>query len=133
MSELKKGDLVMTEIGIVQYYETVEEGSEAYANGFTHIVVRLGRELTDINSWAVRELKELNRAEVEAYLKEKGWALEDGNYVQLGNMYIIPPPLNGYYGFALEFTAYEPYFENAPAMQAEAITMARLLNATKDN
>lgn len=122
MSTLKKGDLVMTDMGLA-WYDRIENGE--------HLVNPVAWEKDHLSPHF--SATKATRAEVEAYLKGKGWECEQGNYVQLGNMYIIPPPLNGYYGFALEFTAYEPYFDTAPAMQAEAIFMAKLLNATKYN
>ena len=120
----------MTEIGIVQYYEAVEEGSEAYANGFRHIVVRLGQELTDINSWAVCELKELTRAEVEAYLKEKGWDWVAKDIIRkYGDIYCSIIEQGGKYFVSSVFG--EEQFDTAPEQLAEAILMARLLNAVK--
>lgn len=132
MSTLKKGDLVMTEHGRVLQID-IEPWE-----GESHIYCI---DLSDISQVAVKPntVFKPTRKQVEAYLKEKGWEFEFIGFGEVSlktwnnktNQYSVMGSNNGDWSIFLgEMTS--KHFTPAPAMQAEAILMAKLLNATKD-
>lgn len=120
MSTLNKGDLVMTEHGLGWFRKFFADGG-------------WGVELLDgTRKLILSEPPKATRAEVEAYLKEKVWEkIVNGTWVSRVNQYFIQPTVDSGYRVKLDGSHYEKSFDTAPAMQAEAITMAKLLNATK--
>lgn len=117
MSTLKKGDLVMTDMGLA-WYDRIENG-EHLVNPITWEKDHLSPHFSATKA---------TRSDVEAYLKEKGWYLnqyevtKDGYKIWFdgyGDVKIIQPILQ------------LDQFDTAPEQLREAITIARLLNATK--
>lgn len=133
MRTLKKGDLVMTEHGIRRY---------AYTETNTDFIVgcrdKWCSDLIGLGAGyfhTVTPLSSKHRPQVEAYLKGKGW--EKYNYTGFANKevnYSINPfGDNGEFVLIPFFEMISPkYFDTAPEQLREAITMARLLNATKE-
>lgn len=127
-TELKKGDLVMTEHGLAWY----KEQSECADTGenMSHYVVSL------VNGGTAYVLQAFpaTRAEVEAYLKEKGWKYCSTKYGEWYRKYYVWDIRENKrikkWGFQVPFINYDE-FDTAQEQLAEAILMARLLNATK--
>jgi hypothetical protein len=117
MSKLKKGDLVMTEDGLawyVRFYTLL---------GYRVILI-------SGNYYFVEICLPATRTQVEAKTKDMGWYINQWEFTKQGykvwrNGYAevqITTPLIGVENF-----------ETAPARLNEAILVARLLNATKEN
>lgn len=137
MSELKKiqdGDLVFSvnELGWVDYIMGMPERYE-------HLQVTTLSGKTHSYSGGDRPPK-ATREQVEAYLKEKGWELWYDGYTKKG---VSPYHIQSMhqwaeggteqiYRWGVAGTVREKDFDTAPAQHAEAILMAKLLNATKD-
>jgi hypothetical protein len=129
MKELTKGTLVMTEVGIRVYFEEIDINSEAFQNGFKHLVTPLNETPNDVNVYAVAEAITLTRAQVEEKIKEMGWYINQYGFTKqgykvcldgFGDVKIITPIFS------------EDNFDTATAQLGEAILVAKLLNATKD-
>ena len=126
MSTLKKGDLVMTEHG-----DVLQIDIEPW-EGESHIYC------IDLSDMAQRAINPTivfkpTREKVEAYLKEKGWEfIPNWKYAKEGNQYYLFQIDRIYYIFQ-EAGLNPSDFDTAPEQLREAITMAKLLNATKDN
>ena len=121
MSTLKKGDYAFTEYGISKLREPVGndwivdpiEPLKGVDHHFTSIPV-----------------KELTRAKVEAYLKGKGYAWVAKDIIRKhGDIYCSIIEQGGKYFVSSVFG--EEHFDTAQEQLAEAIFVARLLNATK--
>lgn len=123
MSTLKKGDLVMTPKGLGFVHEQQSES----------VFVRLlnGKNL----ALHIIQTSKATRAEVEAYLKENGF-FSNGKgsykYSSETNKYFTHSFNNTDWEVDLDSTLTKYDFDTAPEQLREAITMARLLNATKD-
>lgn len=137
MSELKKGDfLYNTDMKYFAYFShEVEDG----------IMVTNVAPIPNISlptfHWCKEDTVSVTRPQVEAYLKEKGWVWKDNHTTDdegkpmdcshfgkkkymlwldvYGEWYVSTPAIK------------RKDFDTAPAQLQEAITMARLLNATK--
>lgn len=125
MKELTKGDLVMTEHGLAWYQQKWQDNeTEPYQ---VHTID--GKKDNDVSTFSVA-----TRPQVEQYLKENGWEPNgNGTIVKTEQHYGIQDW--GDEGWVIVM-AKKPLrskgFDTAPTQLAEAILMARLLNATKD-
>ena len=73
------------------------------------------------------------RAQVEAKVKEMGFStLKSGGYWKVNGFYQIVKGNHGSYGVLQDETMWIEQFDTAPEQLAEAILVARMLNATKD-
>lgn len=129
-TELKKGDLVMTERGFAVYIRPVRNNKHFLCHKF-------GEECALYFEQA-RPLTSEHRPQVEAYLKQKGWEwikagddkIDSSFYCKEGSDCIVSRFEDGRFTINL-FELHPDQFDSAPAQLAEAILMARLLNATK--
>lgn len=123
---LNKGDLVMTEHGLAWYVSSIDDVriNRVLKRDWGHVI-------DDPAMGGHRYSKQATKAtrqQVEEWANENGW--EENNYKEWwndNNPYYIQ------YGGAvvLDDALYPEHFDTAPQMQAEAILLARMLNATK--
>ena len=120
-TELKKGDLVMTEHGLAWYQQQWQDNeSEPY-----QVYTIDGKKDND-----VQKVTKATRANVESYLKEKGWDWVAKDIIRkYGDIYCSIIEQGGKYFVSSVFG--EEQFDTAQEQLAEAILMARLLNAVK--
>jgi hypothetical protein len=118
MKEITKGTLVMTYMGLA-WYDRIENGE--------HLVNPITWENDHLSPHFNSSVA--TRAQVEEKIKEMGWYINQYEFTKqgykvwfdgFGNVKITTSILS------------EGSFDTASAMQAEAILVARLLNATKD-
>jgi hypothetical protein len=120
MKELTKGTLVMTEMGLA-WYDRIENGE--------HLVNPITWENDHLSPHFNASVA--TRAQVEEKIKEMGWSSEYLSNTWEKNLYsVCEDPTFGVLIFQPDLTI--EHFDNAPAQQAEAILVARMLNATKD-
>lgn len=122
--KLNKGDLVMTEHGLAWYKErSLFSGRDYYVYHITEGGITCSNPT------------KATRPQVEQYLKENGWAYDSTKYGEWYRKHYVWDIRENKsiqkWGVQVPFVN-EDYFDTAPAMLAEAILMARLLNATKD-
>jgi hypothetical protein len=123
MKELTKGTLVMTEHGLAWY-----DGKSTMSTDRYYV------EWLDQTTDALDGTPTIaTRAQVEVKIKEMGLELypsERGQfYAKRNSQYIVRSDYSDYFP---ESKGLIKDFDTAPAQQAEAILVARLLNATKD-
>ena len=131
-TELKKGDLVMTEHGFAWYESPKDEFSPDWS---VALVYGLNAPKVKANTGDVRQATKVTREQVEAYLKEKGWVCSDLDWFSKEGQqwYIWYSNRLKCYTLKLETDQLIPeQFDTAPEQLSEAILMAKLLNATKD-
>lgn len=85
-----------------------------------------------LRSIFTKEVIKATRSDVEAYLKEKGWWLVTAVSCSNDKSNWIVFSVFGEWNLMLDTTINPADFDTAPTQLAEAILMARLLNATKD-
>jgi hypothetical protein len=122
MKELTKGTLVMTDMGLA-WYDRIENGE--------HLVNPITWENDHLSPHFNASVA--TRAQVEAKVKEMGWELypsERGQfYAKRDSQYIVRSDYSDYFP---ESKGLIKDFDTASAQLAEAILVARMLNATKD-
>jgi hypothetical protein len=116
---LTKGQLVMTEHGLAWYV--------IFNKGFMATPIHKNDAFTCGMCYPA------TRAQVEAKVKDMGWEIiVKDNWVNRKNQYFIQPTADSGYRIKLDGSHYQNSFDTAPEQLAEAILVARMLNATKD-
>jgi hypothetical protein len=74
------------------------------------------------------------RVQVESKITEMGWVWEDAyaSWDKPSNLYKVLENIPNNWGLIVPSTIIDTDFDNAPAQLAEAILVARMLNATKN-
>jgi hypothetical protein len=123
MKELTKGALVMTYMGLA-WYDRIENGE--------HLVNPITWENDHLSPHFNASVA--TRAQVEAKVKEMGWVWEDAyaSWDKPSNLYEVLENIPNNWGLIVPSTIIDTDFDTAPTQQAEAILVAKLLNATKD-
>jgi hypothetical protein len=128
MKELTKGTLVMTDMGLA-WYDRIENGE--------HLVNPITWENDHLSPHFNASLA--TRAQVEEKIKEMGWYINSlGNWVKDERISENPfwakqletTPVS--YTVKLDGALHSADWDKSPAQLAEAILVARMLNATKD-
>lgn len=142
-TKLNKGDLVMTEHGLAWYDVEIHENGllpDERGKGWKCIAKPiLGKDFL-----FSKQATKAARQQVEAYLKEKGWYWKESiqydevmervdcsHYLKEGGNHWLWTDDKGVW-FVTTHAITPPHFDAAPAQQAEAILLAKMLNATKD-
>jgi len=121
MKELTKGTLVMTYMGLA-WYDRIENGE--------HLVNPIAWESDHLSPHFNASVA--TRAQVEEKIKEMGWRKEIGHHYQkFENVYELRKPMQTWMLRNPDYLGISD-FDTAPAQLAEAIQVAKLLNATKD-
>jgi hypothetical protein len=129
MSTITKGTLVMTEHGLAWYEEIIELG-EAKEHGLNHVIKLIGGIIT--GKFGVINAIPATRAQAEKKIKEMGWEfIPNWKFAKENNQYYLFAVDSTYYVFQ-EGGLSPKDFDTASAQLAEAILVAKLLNATKD-
>ena len=134
MKELTKGDLVMTEHGLGFYVNDLPNFPRLRELGFIAGVNIAGQDQLEENGAVCKEIALASRAQVEVRIKEMGWFPTYRNYgfSHNKNIYFLMSFNNTAFIVKLEDSILSQDFDTAPAQLAEAILVAKLLNATKD-
>jgi hypothetical protein len=125
MKELTKGTLVMTDMGLAWYIKPARAGVKLY----NHEI-----ELLQSGYSYCQTISIATRAQVEEKIKEMGWVWEDAyaSWDKPSNLYKVLENIPNNWGLIVPSTIIDTDFDTAPAQLAEAILVAKLLNATKD-
>ena len=128
MKELTKGDLVMTDMGLA-WYDRIENGE--------HLVNPITWENNHLSPHF--NASPPTRAQVEEKIKEMGWKHQMAGIVELavwgtynkkGNLFTVEERDKKWHLCCHHLNSKD--FDTAPTQLAEAILVARMLNATKD-
>ena len=132
MSTITKGTLVMTEYGIrlYLYMDADTDFMVGRKDKFCEQLIGKGGNFCH----TAIPLSSEHRTQIEAKIKEMGWVWEDAyaSWDKPSNLYKVLENIPNNWGLIVPSTIIDTDFDNAPAQQAEAILVARMLNATKD-
>jgi hypothetical protein len=128
MSTITKGTLVMTEQDLAFYIER-SECADTGENMSQHVVKNLLGEVC-----YVLQASLATRAQVETKVKKMGWMPTYRNYgfSHNKNIYFLMSFNNTDFIVKLEDSISSQDFDTASSQLAEAILVARMLNATKE-
>ena len=124
-TELKKGDLVMTEHGLAWY----DSEAPLHKKTYRYVLVGLLGNVTTVDT-----VSPATREHVEAYLNEKGFVPKGKGsykYCSENNNYFIHSYNDTQWDVDLEKALNSGDFDTAQEQLAESILVARLLNAVK--